>query len=221
MRKYSYGLLILLPFLMIACGNKETSLFNGENLDGWYAYQADSGKHLNADEVFEVKDGIIQMYGEKSGYLMSEKSYENFDLTLQFRWNTDAALPRRIEVKNSGVMYLVPENATDMLWPKGIQFQVKEGGTGDFILLQNVELTVKGKDIEPGESVVVERFEDAEKPVGEWNTLEIISENGNIKQKLNGKLVNEGENSSVRKGRILLQYEGYPIDFQNIKIKEL
>ena len=39
-------------------------------------------------------------------------------------------------------------------------------------------------------------------------------------QRLNGKLVNKGTESSVNQGRILLQYEGFPIDFRKITIKK-
>ena len=71
-----------------------------------------------------------------------------------------------------------------------------------------------------GKSVVSKRFADAEKPIGEWNTLVVISKNGKITQKLNGKLVNQGIESSVTEGRILLQYEGFPIDFRKVNIKK-
>ena len=59
-----------------------------------------------------------------------------------------------------------------------------------------------------------------EKNIGQWNKLVIISKNGVIIQKLNRKLVNQGTESSVTQGRILLQYEGYPIDFRKINIKK-
>jgi len=118
-------------------------------------------------------------------------------------------------------MYLVPSTTSDTLWPKGIQFQIKEGATGDFVLLQDVTLQINGKTTVPGRSVVAARFEDAAKPVGEWNTIIITSVNGRVKQELNGKLVNEGTEASVSEGRILLQYEGYPIDFRKVVIKKL
>ena len=118
-------------------------------------------------------------------------------------------------------MYLVPEETPDTLWPKGIQFQIKEGATGDFILLQGVTLKINGKNTEPGKSVVVKRFEDAAKPAGEWNTMVVTFVNGKIKQELNGKLVNESSEPSISEGRILLQYEGYPIDFRKVEIEEL
>lgn len=118
-------------------------------------------------------------------------------------------------------MYLVPNATPDTLWPQGIQFQVKEGATGDFVMLQGVTMEIKGKKNEAGKSVVSPRFEDAEKPFGEWNTVVIMCQNGYVKQELNGKLVNEGTKASVSEGRILLQYEGYPIDFRKLFIKEL
>ena len=196
-------------------------LFNQENLDGWYAYEPGSGKHANASELFTVEDHIIRLYGDKRGYLMSEQSFHNFKLTVEFRWNTDTTFIRVKDAKNSGVMYLVPKETPDTLWPKGIQFQIKEGATGDFILLQGVTLKVNGKRTEPGRSVVSKRFEDAARPVGEWNTIVVTSLNGKIKQELNGKLVNEGTEPSVTEGRILLQYEGYPINFRKVQIEKL
>lgn len=198
-----------------------SKLFNGRNLKGWYAYEPESGKHEKASEIFKVEKKLIRLYGSKAGYLMSKQSFNNFQLTVEFKWNTDSAFTRKNNSKNSGVMYLVPSATPDTLWPKGIQFQIKEGFTGDFVLLQDVTLQINGKATVPGRSVVAARFENAEKPVGEWNTIVITSVNGKIKQELNGKLVNEGIEASVSEGRILLQYEGYPIDFRKVVIKKL
>ncbi|MDA3853861.1 MAG: DUF1080 domain-containing protein, partial [Bacteroidales bacterium] len=156
----------------------------------------------------------------KAGYLMSEQSFDNFQLTVEFRWNLESSYTRKSENKNSGVMYLVPQEAPDEIWPKGIQFQVKEGGTGDFIFLKEVTLNVKGETAEPGKSVVVGRFLDATNPPGEWNTIVITSTGGHVKQELNGILVNEGIESSVLEGRNLLQHEGFPIDFRKVEIVE-
>jgi hypothetical protein len=200
---------------------KTTSLFNQKDLKGWYAYEAETGKHLNASDLFSVENGMIRMYGKKPGYLMLERSYQKFQLTVEFRWNMDTSFARKSTTKNSGVMYLVPSDTPDMLWPKGIQFQIKEGATGDFVLLQEVTLVIQGQRTEPGKSVVSKHFLDASLPDGEWNTLVVTVEKGKVKQELNGKLVNEGTEASLTEGRILLQYEGYPIDFRKVDIKEL
>jgi hypothetical protein len=200
---------------------KPINLFNQKDLSGWYAFNAETGKHINAADLFTVDKQLIRMFGPNAGYLMSKKSFRNFKLEVEYRWNTDSTFVRKNNRKNSGVMYLVPENTPDMLWPKGIQFQIKEGSTGDFILLNEVTLTVKGEVNTPGASVVIKRLADAERPAGEWNSLKITVKNGKIMQELNGIIVNEGDNCSVSEGRVLLQYEGYPIDFRKVELTKL
>lgn len=214
-------LIVLLGVLQFIAAQTTTRLFNQKNLDGWYAYEPESGMHANASDLFSVEDHMIRLYGNKAGYLMTEQSFHNFKLSVEFRWNTDTTFVRKQDLKNSGVMYLVPKETPDTLWPKGIQFQIKEGATGDFILLQEVTIKINGKRTEAGGSVVAKRFEDAANPIGEWNTLVVTFFNGKIKQELNGKLVNEGTEPSVSEGRILLQYEGFPIDFRKVEIEKL
>lgn len=213
-------LLFLLGF-QLGYTQKTKNLFNSTNLKGWYAFEAKTGKHNKASEVFKVENNMIRLYGKDAGYLMTKKSFKNFELTLEFKWNTDTLYARKNNKKNSGVMYLVNKKARDTLWPKGVQFQVKEGGTGDFILLQGVTINVNGKKTESGRSVVSKRFIDAENSIGEWNSIVITCKDGFIEQKLNGTLVNSGTDVSVLNGRILLQYEGFPIDFRNIEIMSL
>jgi len=217
-----FSLLIFSLIPLNSMAQKSILLFNQNNLKGWYAFEPETGKHQQGLEIFDVENKMIRCYGKKAGYLITKKSFRNFKLTVEFRWNTDSTFVRKNNSKNSGVMYLVPKETPDELWPKGIQFQIKEGGsTGDFVLLQEVTLTINGIQTQPGKSVVAKRFQEAENPINEWNTLVITSNNGTITQELNGKLVNEGTNSSVTKGRILLQYEGFPIDFRRVEVLKL
>lgn len=218
---YTYLSVATFFFSIHSNAQKCIPLFNQKNLEGWYAYDADAGKQNNAAGLFSVENNQIRLYGKKAGYLMSEKSFHNFVLTVEYKWNTDESFARKGNNKNSGVMYLVPNNTPDVLWPKGIQFQIKEGSTGDFVFLDNTPFHIKGKLIEPGKSVVSKKFADAEKPIGEWNTIVIKCKNGKVIQKLNGKLVNKGKQTTLPEGRILLQYEGFPIDFRKVDIKEL
>lgn len=219
--KLKSAFIILLLLTSSPILHAQTKLFNGKNLKGWYAYEPKTGKHSNATDIFQVEDKMIRLYGDKLGYVMTEKSFKNFQLTVVFRWNTDSTITRKSNKRNSGIMYLVPTSTKDTLWPKGIQYQVKEGGTGDFVLLQEVTLMVKGKQTASGKSVTSTRFSDAEKPVGEWNTAVVTVVDGNVKQELNGMLVNEGTLTEPSEGKILLQYEGYPIDFSKIVLRKL
>lgn len=193
---------------------------NPDTTIDWYAYTKDH-KYDNAAELYQLTDSMIRLHSDKTGYLMSKKSYADFELRLEYRWNMDAAVQRGTGKKNSGVMYNVPDTAKDVLWPAGIQFQVKEGATGDFILLENVTLAVRGETKAPGKSVAVPRISEQEKPLGQWNTVLIRNRQGVCSQYLNGVLVNEGSNASSKTGRILLQYEGFPIDFRQVVLKPL
>jgi hypothetical protein len=219
---YFLSLIFLLLSTTSSMAQKTISLFNQNDLKGWYAFEPETGKHKEGLDLFTVDNKMIRCHGKKTGYLMSKKTFRNFKLTVDFKWNTDTTFAKKNNSRNSGVMYLVPKETPDELWPKGIQFQIKEGGaTGDFVLLQEVTLTINGIRTQPGKSVVAKRFQEAENPINEWNTLVITSNNGTITQELNGKLVNEGINSSVTKGRVLLQYEGFPIDFRKVEIIKL
>ncbi len=215
---FGFALLLICEPLL---SQHKIDLFNGKNLEGWYAFRDEDGKIEDANSVFNVEEGMIRMYGSKAGYLMSDGQYENFKLAVEFRWNTDSTFTRKSNKMNSGVMYLVPSDTPDELWPKGIQFQIKKGATGDFVLLKNTTIEINGETSKADKTVVVKRLVDATKPLGEWNSLEVIVKDGVVQQKLNGKLVNKGENPSVSKGRILLQYEGYPIDFRKVMLKNL
>ncbi len=65
------------------------------------------------------------------------------------------------------------------------------------------------------------KHSDAEKPSGQWNTVEVISYNGKCVHIVNGVVVNAGEEASVKEGRILLQSEFSEIYYRNIRIREL
>lgn len=215
-------LLSLSVCLLSGCASSkksQTAVADGEKIS-WYAYTKDQ-RYNDPWQLYTITNGTIRLFGDKIGYLMSKQSYGDFELTLEYRWNTEKEFQRGTGKKNSGVMYNVPDTARDMLWPPGIQFQVKEGATGDFILLENVTLTVRGETKAPGKSVAVPRLGEQEKPLGEWNTIRIKHQQGACWQYLNGVLVNEGSNASVQQGRILLQYEGSPIDFRNINITSI
>jgi hypothetical protein len=59
---------------------------------------------------------------------------------------------------------------------------------------------------------------DLEKPIGEWNTLECIVNNGQITIYLNGVLVNEATEVHPAKGRIQIQSESAEIFFRRVEL---
>lgn len=203
-------------FLMFfnSCEVKQKSLA----MNDWYGFTKNDTERIAPSQVYEFTEGMIRMYGDNIGYLMTNASYENFELSLEFRWNMDEKYKRDTGKKNSGVMYNIPSDAPDHIWPQGIQFQIKENSTGDFVFLDNIKAKVNGIFIDAGASVVSPKFDSNENPYGQWNKILILSYNGKCTQYLNGKLVNECIEASSNEGKISLNYEGSPIDFKNIKL---
>jgi hypothetical protein len=204
-------------FILNSCGVQQKAWSEND----WYAYIKTSSEKQEPSKIYELSDGMIKMHGENIGYLMSKKSYTNFELSLEYRWNTDEKYTKGKGKKNSGVMYNIPTDSPDKIWPKGIQFQIKENTTGDFIFMDQITAKVNGKLVEPGASVTSPKFSENEKPYGEWNSIKIKSVNGKITQFLNEKLVNECVEASSVEGRISLNYEGSAIDFRNIRVKQI
>jgi hypothetical protein len=204
-------------FILHSCSVQQK--INSES--DWYAYTKTSSEKQDPLKVYEFSDGMIRMHGENIGYLMTKKSYENFELSLEYRWNIDEKYNKGKGKKNSGVMYNIPTDSPDRIWPKGIQFQIKENTTGDFIFMDQITAKVNGKLVEPGASITSPKFSENEKPYGEWNSITIKSINGKITQFLNEKLVNECVEASSVEGRISLNYEGSAIDFRNIRLKQI
>jgi hypothetical protein len=207
----------IVVFLLNSCAAQEKNFVK----EDWYAYTKTSMQKSKPSEVYEFTDAMIRMYGDNIGYLMTLKSYKNFELSLEFRWNIEEKFNRGNGKKNSGVMYNIPKDSPDNIWPKGIQFQIKENTTGDFIFLDNITSVVNGKLVEAGSSVTSPKFESNENPYGEWNKIVIRSYNGKITQYLNGMLVNQCTEASATEGKISLNYEGSPIDFKNIQLKNI
>ncbi len=207
---------IILLFVLSSCLVQRKVL----EMNDWYAFTKTNTAQQKPSDIYEFKDGMIRMHGNDNSCLMTKKSYKNFELTLEYRWNLEEKY-KTDRTKNSGIMYNIPLVASDKIWPKGIQFQIKENTTGDLIFLDQVTAKVNGKFIEAGASVVSPKFLANENPYGKWNKVAIMSFDGMIMQFLNGKLVNQCTDPSSTEGKISLNYERSPIDFRNIKIKAI
>lgn len=116
--------------------NKIT-LFNGNNLDGWYTFVQNRGRDIDPKNVFTVKDGMIRISGEEWGGITSNEEFENYRLIVEFKWGGKTFAPRLENARDSGILlHSVGENgASDGIWMHSIECQLIEGGTGDFIVV--------------------------------------------------------------------------------------
>ena len=207
MRKSILGIAMMLSAIVCSCGegNSKKELFNGENLEGWTCI-LDEKADVPTSEVYGVKDGNIHIAGNPFGYMRTDKKYGDYKLHVEWRWVGEGT--------NSGLFQRVQDG--DGLWPNAIECQLCNGKAGDFVMLGGSKIS----EIEcKGQFPIKERNGDYEKPVGEWNTAEIICQGKSITVYINGELQNQCT-CETSEGYIALQSEGGPIEFRNIYIKE-
>jgi hypothetical protein len=63
--------------------------------------------------------------------------------------------------------------------------------------------------------------EDVERPVGQWNTLEVIADGDTLTNLLNGQVVNKGTKCSHTRGKLLIQSEGAEVFFRRVDLSPL
>jgi hypothetical protein len=198
---------------------KAQPLFNGKDLTGWYSFLKNRGKNNDSAGVFSVKDGLLHITGQEFGYLVTERKFTDFHLVVEFKWGEKKYPPRENRVRDNGILYYVGDS--DKVWPRSIECQIQEGDCGDFWLIDSVTIVVDGARMGPTKNTRVIKKKDNEMPTGEWNRLEIIAQKGKCTHIMNGVVVNEGTDASLRSGRMLIQSEGAEIYFRKIEIKEL
>jgi len=210
MSKTSLTTLFLLSvFIFNSCNQQSGEIFNGKDLSNWEFVVENNT--VPADEVYSVEDGVITIKGEPLGYMYTKEKYSDYTLELEYRWVGEAS--------NSGVFVLIEDPANP--FPRGIECQLKAERAGDFVLLNGAELNEyvlpEGVTERPKFPVIEKKNQTSEKPVGEWNKVKIIVNQGNITVYINDILQNAAT-SEVMEGHIGLQSEGKSIEFRNIEL---
>ena len=177
----------------------QTSLFNGKNLDGWT---------INGTELWYVENGLLICESgpdKEYGYLTSNKFYDDFILSLEFKQEKDG---------NSGVFF---RSTVDGVKVKGWQVEVAPPGYHSGGIYESYG---RGWLIKPDQS------KDSIVKMGEWNKMKIkvygdevttwINENQMIK--LKDSIIGLG------KGGVALQIHdggGIKVKWKNINLTKL
>lgn len=231
-----------------------TPLFNGRNLDGWtVAYANKAVDSRPASALFEVADGAIHAYAQdvagspqSQAYIQTVSDYSDYHLRLEYRWGEKRFAPRVDVVRDAGLLYHV-YGAAPEAWPRGAEFQIQEGDTGDlWAISTRVSSTTDpktglyaapeagGMPVTVGAYDGFERVRHAqlnlEKP--DWNTIDLIVHGDSAVYMVNGvvnmkvtdiKSFDTASQSWVRldHGKIALQAEYAEVYYRNIEIQKL
>jgi hypothetical protein len=115
-------------------------LFNGRNLEGFYTWIRDL-KYSDPNKVFTVKDGMIRISGEGYGGLITNRSYRDYHLIVEFKWGEKTWGNRVDRARDSGVLLHCwgPDGGYSNTWMASIEAQIIEGGVGDILVLSGTD----------------------------------------------------------------------------------
>jgi hypothetical protein len=203
-----------------------TPLFNGRDLAGWKADVPEKDTNPSAPDSFIVRNGLLVSLGTPGGHLITEKSYRNYRLEVEYRF---AGKPG-----NCGVLvHASRPRALYKMFPQSIEVQMMHENAGDFWCIEeNIEVPdmEKRRPRKEGEKWggsegdarrILNLTDGSEKPVGEWNRMIIDARDRGIKVWVNGDLVNEGFKCTADRGKIALQAEGSEVEFRKVDIGPL
>ena len=221
-------IIVWLAFLNPAPANDFVPLFNGKDLSGWTAFARSSTDNPKPDALksWTVDNGVIHCSGKPTGFLATEREFENYTLRVKWKYSADALT--RVKRPNSGV--LIHIQGPDKVWPLSYEVQLANGDTGDIWLQEDIDKKFPSLEVEksrhdpkqPRRFIRIGGVEKSyEKPLGEWNQYEITCRGGAITVRVNGVLANETKDGSLKKGRIGFQAEGIEIEFKDIEIQKL
>lgn len=252
-------ILCTLLCVMLVPKEKWTSLFNGKDLQGWDIYlKPEKGNPggLNNDpkKVFTIVstegEPAIRISGEITGAISTKKEYSDYHLQLLFKWGQQSWGQKKNKKKDSGLLYhsVGPYGADWGAWMRSQEFQVEEGNCGDYWGCAGGAAEIPAMKKSDSEYVyassgttytfkddkVIGRHcikqGDAEKPTGEWNTLDLYCHGDTSVHMVNGKVmmilyhnsqVDNGQLRPLTKGKIQLQSEGAEVFYKHIRIEPI
>lgn len=212
-------------------------LFNGSGLSAFDTFLRGRGLNADPEHIFRVEGDLIHVSGREMGYLVSKQSFHRFYLRADFKWGKGTFGERAGQARDSGILYNI--QGEPKVWPRSIEFQIKEGETGDFWMTDGAALTGAdgkrvtgpagsalnighiGKGPEKNEVGFRNASGELERPYGQWNRLEVVVDDKVIRQYVNGKLANVGSDPFPTEGKVLFQSEGAEIFFRDIQLYPL
>ncbi|MDE3124207.1 MAG: DUF1080 domain-containing protein [Bacteroidota bacterium] len=204
-------------------------LFDGKTFNGWHSY----GK-TTVGKAWTIENGTIHLNAadkksyqtEGGGDLITNQSYRNFNFKVDWKIARGG---------NSGILFLVQDNPAKFheTWNTGLEMQVLDNdGHPDGKIHKH-----RAGDLYD----LIACSKETVKPVGEWNTAEIIVNHNQLQLILNETVVvkttlwdtnwqNMIANSKFKnmpgfgmfkEGHIALQDHGNDVWFKNIQIRPL
>ena len=201
---------------------------------GWRPLGKEDFVNVNcAEDTWTWNESGVHCSGKPIGVIRSTKPLKNFELVLEWRHLKPAG--------NSGVFCWATKESLDRLnkpgLPHGIEVQVLDLGYAEFYeknYNKKADWFTSHGDVFPVGASKMKPFppvapngkrsfpsKNLTKGTNEWNHYYIRAINGEVRLWVNGEEVSGGTECEPSEGYLCLESEGSPIDFRNLRIREL
>ncbi len=202
---------------------------------GWVELTLEDFTNVNCDpDTWTMKEGMIYCTGTPVGVTRSKKQYANFELVAEWMHLKSAG--------NSGIFLWAPEKVFEGLKPNSLppggievqvldlgyetEFEKKNGKKPDWFTSHGDVFPVGSSDMKPFEpsapggkrSFPRKRLS---KGINEWNHYYVRAINGEVRLWVNGEEVSGGNKCTPNTGYMCLESEGSPVQFRNLRIREV
>jgi hypothetical protein len=191
-------------------------IFNGTDLTGWVYGRRANGAENKTGQGYQIENGVLYSTKEDGGNLYTEKEYADFALRFDFRLTENA---------NNGIGIRAPLQG-DAAYA-AMEIQVLDDGGSQYTQLRPAQYHGSIYDVVPAKR-------GFQKPVGEWNSEEIIARGRRITVILNGTTIVDANLENITddavlkkhpglantKGHIGLLGHGTRVEFRNIRVRE-
>ncbi len=113
--------------------------FDGTDLSHFDTFLRDRGLNNDPDHVFTVDHGLLHVSGHEMGYVITKQSFRRFYLRAEFKWGEGTFGERAGQARDSGILYSI--QGENKVWPRSVEFQIKEGETGDLWMTDGAAVT--------------------------------------------------------------------------------
>ncbi|MDG2223633.1 MAG: DUF1080 domain-containing protein [Rubripirellula sp.] len=206
-----------------------------EDPTGWRTLTAaDFSKVNSADETWSWREGVLHCTGKPVSVIRTNDQYRNFELVVEwmhekptgnsgvFVWTTPASIERLTKAGKPGLpqgieVQVLDHQFTEMMKSRGAK--TDWFGTNGDVFPVGVKMT-PFPPLSPNGNRSYPRRHMANGH-GHWNQYYIRAQNGEVRLWVNGVEVSGGSGCDPSEGYLCFESEGSPIQFRNIRVKEL
>ncbi len=209
--RYQFSLLRCFVMLVLVGGSTTAAeLFNGRDFAGW---EFVTNPAMEIDNVCKnFPEGVISAAGRPIGFIATKAIFKNYRLHAEWRWTDKPG--------NGGILIHISSGPKDRAWPLCLQIQTKNKNVGDLLPMAGARFA-EPLTSEPSAKTPIKARTgsvDSEKPVGEWNSCDILCQNETVEVTINGVLQNKITNAMPHSGRVGFQFEGTPFQIRNVTL---